>query len=129
VPKLDPYTAESQSRLLTSLQAQMLLNTMPQPKIRDRSKPRPNLNRAGRGSFEDHKRLLRYYVCSCGATIGDKFTHSTVASQNGTALDKYASHCDSCGEDQEVSFVSLRSTLQEIQKEEKPKDRNLFPYF
>lgn len=128
MPQLDPSTAESQSRLLTSLQAQMLLNSMPQPKIRDRTEHRPRLNRSGRGTFEDHKRLLRYYVCSCGAKIGDKFTHSTVASQNGTALDKYATHCDHCGDDQEVNFVSLRSTLQEIQNEESQNSRTLFPY-
>jgi len=124
----DDLQADHQQRLLKSLQHRVSMDSMPQPKLKNNP---INLNayRSGRGSLEDHMMIMKNYICQCGHKTD--LSHSMSSNNNGTALDIYKISCSYCGDEEEVSFMSMKEVLEEATGSNIQVDRNnrrLFPY-
>ncbi|MHA2503129.1 MAG: hypothetical protein ACXAE3_09675 [Candidatus Kariarchaeaceae archaeon] len=121
-------TAEHQNRLLNSLARTVSLNSLPKPTLKLEPRRR-SLLRSGHGSLDAHMTLMRHYICQCGSRFSVS-EHSTSTHSNGTALDTYTVECGNCGDEEDVSFMSLRNTLRQIESPNKVDTRNkhLYPY-
>jgi len=120
---------EHQQRLLNSLQRRVSLDDMPKATLQTKSALKPKLYRSGRGTLDDHMLLIKNYVCQCGHRITD-VDHSTASKIDGTALDTYKLKCEHCGDNEEVSFMSMRKALQGVKKEGSfdRSNKRLYPY-
>ena len=124
----DDLQREHQERLLRSLH-KVSLDQMPKASL-PKQPVKPSIYRAGRGSLQDHMMLMKNYICQCGNKISE-LTHSTSANSNGTALDTYVMTCGHCGDEDKISFMSMRKTLEAASGDTVKIDRNdrrLFPY-
>lgn len=64
----------------------------------------------GNGSLADNMKLVNQYICACGAET-ETFMHSFHSDNEGKALDSYHLNCNSCGNEERVSFHMLRESL------------------
>lgn len=121
-------TTEHQNRLLQSLSREVSLNSMPKPTLKIMP-TRRSVFRSGHGSLDGHMTLMNHYICHCGSKFSVS-EHSTSTQSNGTALDTYTVECGNCGDEEDVSFMSLRNMFLNLDKPSQvnTKNKRLYPY-